>query len=192
MKLTLTLIFTALSVFVFSQSASLAPKLKAIRPTTQEAELLQWFFSTRKPERDGKYYYQSKIESMKGEGHRVTFSKDTIKSILVRGPISKMKINKDFIMITSDERMLIINQLDSFDKVKWKKNIIPGNRNIRLTKKTYNIYTISKPIFFRDNKLCLFKYAYECGNRCADGQTVIYQKINGVWTQMIVLQRWFS
>lgn len=55
--------------------------------------------------------------------------------------------------------------------------------------KLYNCsyYTISYPVFFRNNKYCLMEYGYRCGSLCGETKLVIFKKIKGIWKEFIYL-----
>lgn len=55
----------------------------------------------------------------------------------------------------------------------------------KLYKSAY--YTVSNPIFFRNNKYCLIEYGYSCGPLCGENNLVIYKKIKGRWKEFIYL-----
>ncbi|HEY9005910.1 MAG TPA: hypothetical protein VIM75_07240 [Ohtaekwangia sp.] len=53
-------------------------------------------------------------------------------------------------------------------------------------------YTVSKPIFFRENTLCLFSYSYSCGMLCGGGNISIYKKTLFGWRSYISFYDWIS
>lgn len=55
--------------------------------------------------------------------------------------------------------------------------------------KLYNsaYYTVSNPVFFRNNKYCLMEYGYRCGSLCGETKLVIFKKIKGIWKEFIYL-----
>ncbi|RPD45185.1 hypothetical protein [Paracnuella aquatica] len=54
------------------------------------------------------------------------------------------------------------------------------------------LYTFSKPVFFRNDSMCLFYWGYWCGTRCGEGQLALYQKQDGKWKYRFSLFMWES
>lgn len=43
------------------------------------------------------------------------------------------------------------------------------------------LYTLTQPVFFRDNTLCFMFYDYFCGSLCAATRCAVYKKVQGRW-----------
>lgn len=48
-------------------------------------------------------------------------------------------------------------------------------------------YSFSKPIFLRDNSICIFYIGYSCGEFCHEADLSVYKTENGKWKKWIVL-----
>jgi len=53
-------------------------------------------------------------------------------------------------------------------------------------------YSATKPIFLRNNTLCLFYYSHNCGQECGDGDFSIYRKTLFGWERYISFHYWIS
>jgi hypothetical protein len=53
-------------------------------------------------------------------------------------------------------------------------------------------YTLGKPIFLRNNTVCVFYSSYNCGMLCGKGGLYIYLKKNVIWKKQYTLYSWIS
>lgn len=52
------------------------------------------------------------------------------------------------------------------------------------------LFTLSKPVFLRNNSICILYKASDCGMLCGGGTLVIYKKENDKWKNYMVLADW--
>lgn len=85
----------------------------------------------------------------------------------------------------------------------WKNNLFPNSiavQNITEAKqKMYDLkmlkkdiegiyfFSFSKPIFIRNNTICLFSIATLCGGSCGGFETYFLRKINGKWSKWMIV-----
>mgnify|MGYP000128345451 FL=1 len=131
--------------------------------------------------------------------NKINFAQDTFYT-------SMLKQNNDgrieFIFQPNEKKFLmdefIKNKIFPLDELKIKSyRIVPVDSLRKLHRfdfweqymKLYNsaYYTVSYPIFFRNNKYCLVEYGYRCGSLCGETKLVIFKKIKGVWREFIYL-----
>lgn len=68
------------------------------------------------------------------------------------------------------------------------ENISPNDTSavVEMKNKRYFVYSFSKPIFFRDNKFCIFAFCTKMGNNSKDYcKVAFYRKRNGKWTEWL-------
>lgn len=85
------------------------------------------------------------------------------------------------------ERRKILSVLSSSSSASWL-----ASDGLATNEKSIREYSITKPIFLRKGKYCLFYYSYVCGPLCGQGIFAIYKKTNGKWERWIVLTEWNS
>ena len=79
-----------------------------------------------------------------------------------------------------------------FSTVWLKDDFIVKVRNT-INNKFPNIYLYSIPLFSVNRKRVIVKREYYCGNVCAEGEILIYEKVDGTgWELRYVLSRWIS
>ena len=49
------------------------------------------------------------------------------------------------------------------------------------------VFTFAKPIYIRDNTLCLIAFGAMCGGECGQTETSFYKKENNEWTKWIIV-----
>ncbi|MEN2487717.1 hypothetical protein AAYQ05_07930 [Flavobacterium sp. B11] len=82
------------------------------------------------------------------------------------------------ILFTSKEMDYVYKEIEDNNKTGWAKGKLENSEFIASEKseKYYGIYSFSKPVFLRNNTLCIF---YSEGNE--SGMLATYIKINGEW-----------
>jgi len=53
-------------------------------------------------------------------------------------------------------------------------------------------YSFSKPIFIRDNSICIFFFNFDCGVLCAKGELSVYKKSGNKWVKWFILNEFVS
>ncbi|HTE00559.1 MAG TPA: hypothetical protein VK668_14795 [Mucilaginibacter sp.] len=120
------------------------------------------------------------------------------------------------ITFSKAERIFIINQLDKSKRHIWKKGLIENSflLNHDTLQKIYDthpvsidkesfwqffnkhygkvFYEFSKPVFIRDQTICIFYIAYHCGEMCGRGELSIYIKGENKWKKVDSLLDWIS
>ena len=103
---------------------------------------------------------------------------------LNRSIVFKGSRNKNvLIRLSLQEKMFIRYQLHVQD-CSWLTN---NYKNVDISTDTIlrnnlsTLYYYSRPIFIRNNNLCLFYSGSHCGSLCGGGLLALYKKINGKW-----------
>jgi hypothetical protein len=122
---------------------------------------------------------------------------------------SKLSISPK-LKLTPTERAYINHELNDMGAFTWPDNLFPNSQSVStdslkaifsnvddgwaVFKKKYGreLYTFSKPIFFRNNELCIFYYNESCGGECGEGNLSIYKLENGRWKVWIQISHWVS
>lgn len=82
------------------------------------------------------------------------------------------------ILFTNKEMDYVYNEIEKNNKNGWAKGKLENSEFIASenSEKYYGIYSFSKPVFLRNNTICIF---YSDGNE--SGSLATYIKINGEW-----------
>ncbi len=108
------------------------------------------------------------------------------------------------LILTKDEKKYLLEKIDEQQDFIWPNNLFQNSQKIDLEEKNSNsnlkkklkkfqsIYNFSKPVFIRNNSICIFYYGYYCGGECGQGSIEIYRKINSKWTKWITMVQWIS
>ena len=96
----------------------------------------------------------------------------------------------DSILLTNDELTYLNAQLELTDHFHWEQRLFKNAKIIPFDtlrhQRLYGQYWFfSKPIFIRDNSICLFYYIFYCGNTCGHSQLAFYRWRNNKWTKWI-------
>jgi hypothetical protein len=98
----------------------------------------------------------------------------------------------DTLVLTKKEKDYIIRKLDSVQNYSWKEEVFPNSKIVvqdtlwdyLLKNHKAVVHQFSKPIFIRDNSICLIYYMIFKG---AGGPSYFgfYKKKNGIWEEWI-------
>jgi hypothetical protein len=118
--------------------------------------------------------------------------------------------NSNFIVFTEDEKSIIINSLHSLKLQRWKEETLKNatiissdtigkifddpQKDWEYFRKKYGggFYSLSKPIFLRDNSLCVFYFGNNCGELCGEGKFSVYKKTFFGWSHYVTIYAWIS
>ena len=123
-----------------------------------------------------------------------------------------IQISADTLILTNAELKYIHDQLNKMDRPYLKSDLFDSTQIVspssihRLFKKGIGegweafykryspkgYYVFSKPIFLRNDSLCIFYYGYSCGGLCGSGGLYIYKKTGSDWKPWLELFRWIS
>ncbi|MDB5159272.1 MAG: hypothetical protein JWR50_3979 [Mucilaginibacter sp.] len=140
------------------------------------------------------------------------------KKIVLRQPIGLSadkdnsrytNIKKDSLVLSDKEVSYVLSELEKMRNYKWSDGLLPDSKVIPIDTITkiskafrekawghfnemgiYGILTISRPVFLRNDTICLFYFSENCGPDCAGGHFTVYKKVKGYWAQWIELYGW--
>lgn len=121
--------------------------------------------------------------------------------ILYNSSLSGQKDNIRQLILTKNEKKYLLKKVDEQQGFVWPDNLFQNVRKDSSDKKNLTsnfkkffqpIYNFSKPIFIRNDSICIFYYGYYCGGECGQGSVEIYHKIDGKWTNWISMIQWIS
>jgi len=134
---------------------------------------------------------------------------DNLISSLDRDTIEVLH-SSDYIVLTQEEKKAIIDSLTSLKMNKLNLDRYPNTKVISSDTLNYifsnlsngwsifyqkygeGYYSFSKPIFLRNNTLCLFYYDYNCGDLCGKGNFSVYKKTWLGWKYYALIYSWMS
>ncbi|WGQ10136.1 hypothetical protein QG516_00515 [Pedobacter gandavensis] len=194
------LLFSSLIFFLF--------KPVHAKNENQEKEFLNWFFRAHQ-KLNGKVFYLGTLDDESIKYLRSTLKPDTLYSGLSDEEDFK-HFGKDKLVFSKSERMLIQKKIIALKFQNLPDQLFEGGKLLtsdslklyaegnldawsNLNKnKIYKYFMFSRPIFLRNNTICLFNYAQYCGFKCGIGKTAIYRKEHGRWRRLMVLSSWIS
>ena len=133
---------------------------------------------------------------------------DTLQSRIWRGTYGNDPNTK--IILTQDERAYIKGELNKMAAFKWEPGLLDNSKMISqdtiesVFKNRskgwpyfYNhygsgLYGFMKPIFIRNNSVCLFYRDHSACDLCGSGELAVYVLKNGKWKKLIMLYGWIS
>jgi hypothetical protein len=137
---------------------------------------------------------------------------DVLREILMQDTVIKgppySGIIKDSLAITDNEREMILKELKLLKNHRWKSNLFSKSLLIRaesadsivkrisktkdslMVRLCTEIYTFSKPIFFRNDSLCVF-YFERNSLLMREGECWFYKKENNEWKKYFRFFIWF-
>ena len=148
-----------------------------------------------KTETKGKIIYTEKIWPSNLTQIKEALSKEITQNRDYRIPNLDNNLPEQ-IKFTKKEIKFVLKEIIENNKQGWVKNRIIESQfiardtiEIYLQKKSpfYNYYSFSKPIFLRNNSICIF---YCDGND--GGRLATYMKVNGKWKYYSSFFRWLS
>ncbi len=130
---------------------------------------------------------------------------DEIKNILDADTLADIECKKNIVVFNKNERSYIHQQLEKMKSELWpeklfknsliidrdtinaifKKTIVQQVEFFRKYPHGYSFF--SKPIFIRNNTLCIFYSGYNCAHNCFDDQLFILRKEAEDWVPFILL-----
>jgi hypothetical protein len=192
---------------IFLITSAYTQKVESI---SEEETFLNWYFQNYllKSKNDPPILYTDAIHT----GSLTAIKDDIIKDTLV--DLKNSYANNEFkecLILTKSEKLYINDQLDKMTGKSWTENlmknsqklnndsleILIGKQGLGWLDKYYEkyktgFYSFSKPIFLRNNTICIFSFDYSCGILCAYGETAIYFKHNGEWSKWLIISDWIS
>ena len=143
------------------------------------------FFKSKKIE---KIYYTEKIWPSYLPRIEEALKKTTLQVWDTRFPklIDEIPIS---IVLTKKEMDYVYKEIEENNIKGWAKGKLENSEFIASenAEKHYGIYCFSKPVFFRNNTICIFYYE---GNEF--GSLVTYLKINGEWKYYSSFFQWVN
>nr|WP_068891094.1 hypothetical protein [Pedobacter panaciterrae] len=160
--------------------------------TNAERDFFDWFFITYQKE-NKKIYYKSGTDERFYKDYRKNLEEKKFANQFPWRP-SISEVNE--IILDKNDSTEISRGIENIQAYKLPKNLV---KNSKLLTEDYSVkhpklsyYTVSKPIFFRDQTLCIFSYSYHCGLLCGSGVSCMFQKIDGKWRPIFSLGYWGS
>jgi hypothetical protein len=194
MKRVILLLITSMLITELSQAQSNESTKTFIRSVVHE---------------EGKILYVDSISNNTINEMQEALNKDTISNVIITDKRGK-RIVFDF---TKKEREYINSELKKMRNYAWSEGLLKNSILLRQDtighifsmkamlfdkwgyfKSHYGqgFHYFSKPIFLRNNTVCIFYEDYNCGWTCGDGSLNIYVKKGDKWIVKYILYTWDS
>jgi len=115
------------------------------------------------------------------------------------------KGGQDSLVLTEQEKKFIKSSLKKTKRFSWSKKEMAANglsMHALADKQPlpdpnnpgahHYVYQIAKPVFLRNNTICVLIYQYNCGPLCGEGACYILKKESAGWIKWGSLVRWVS
>ena len=197
-----------IKVFLFSSLMLLQLTNSYAQNEKQEKEFLNWFFREHQ-KLNGKVFYLAAIATDKLSYLRSAVHADTL---YAEFPPEEgiQNYRKDTLVFSVTDRALLQREMKSLKSQNLPDQCFEGGKMLstdslklyakdnldfwgNLAKNKMNsFWMFSRPIFLRDQTICVFNYSNYCGFKCAYGKTAVYEKRHGRWRRLMVLSSWIS
>jgi hypothetical protein len=191
-----------IAIFVFLAHMSFAPVMDS--PISDEESFFRYFIKYN--ERTASGYHESPNDIMVVRAEHNNWGYEKGLELLQRDTISDIWNRSVYVILSESEKHKIINEIDSSNhlnrlvkrgliKLIPKKEVDSLDQvfsklpiDFRKTYGYYSLYSLRKPIFLRDNSLCVFYYNYRCGDLCGAMEFAIYKRDESTnWKKWIVI-----
>jgi len=151
-----------------------------------------------------KGFYSDKISYHQIDEMRESLNKDTLFSN------NWPKREVTYLVFSTEERAHINREIDKFINFKWRDGLVPQLKMIsadtiksifadrlkswRYFYNKYGLYIheFTKPIFLRNNTICIFYKQFVCGDLCGFGTFDVYLLKEGKWVAEYHISSWIS
>lgn len=179
--------------------------------TNKETEFIEWFFkqhnnwpfASPKPDSIIVYYADKIHEPMLNE------IKKELQKEINWDYRENQPIKRNSLILTSNERDTIIQELNLMKEKRWDKKILENGKILKretieymfcniygqlefFRKHPYGFYEFTQPIFLRNDSICIFYCGLSCGTLCSDDRLMIFKKEEGKWKEWITVFRIIS
>ncbi|RZK23001.1 MAG: hypothetical protein EOO43_08965 [Flavobacterium sp.] len=108
------------------------------------------------------------------------------------------KTISDTLFLTKPEKLYIDSCIQSLNSFTWTEDekvkcglerfkLITNHTQKKLPDFDHIVYSITKPIFIRQNSICFLFYDYSCGNLCGQGNLILLKKEEGNWVRWLTI-----
>jgi len=169
----------------------------------REKRFLQWFLKGYKQSKYPVFYLKNQ-----DNGQLLQVLKPD--SLLDMWGIAGRNKSQNKLILTKKEKKYVAAEINQLKSINWVDHLLPGTRLLSQDTANYYLidrfqgwqklykrgitgfYTFSKPVFLRNETICIFQYDFNCGYLCGDGTIMVYIKENGKWAPYINLANWVS
>ncbi|MGY0035106.1 hypothetical protein [Pedobacter sp. NJ-S-72] len=169
-----------------------------------ETEFMTWYLTKRQDKTEKQTAYIDSYRQYESQELKTTLKADTIFDQQLS---SYQKGSIRFAILTEEDKKIINEQLEESKIQNIPRKLLRHHSAIK--RKTIDLlflnrsngwgplhkmgihryYSFKKPIFFRNNTLCIFEEEYHCFDLCGNGTTYIYKKENGEWKACMDINR---
>lgn len=165
---------------------------------------LNWFFTVQREIQVKRNFYLPQLNKYQIAELKKLFKSDTLHHLrLNRTDTAK------FMLLSAKDKVNINQQIEKLAAQKLPQKVLPQFEFLdpdtlksfgpwhtfwqTVHQKGINgYYTFSRPIFFSNEKYCVFFWDFSCGSLCGYGNISIYRKTKVGWEEYIVLSNWIS
>jgi hypothetical protein len=107
-----------------------------------------------------------------------------------RSILQGIKANRDYYFEAGKLKNTTLVPIEKLEQANSSKGWPGIRRSLGIEGTSISYFSV--PIFFDNGRKVLFYYSNYCGRLCGEGVLAIYEKVNGKWTQTLILKSWIS
>jgi len=142
---------------------------------------------------DGKIYYKIGVDSM--------IRQTTLQNVLsgeLKDRIKSKSNNKinNRVSLDSNEVVELARKISDMENFPLKQRPLRNSKRLKSRLKDSSLpnvyFVLSRPIFFRNNSMCIIIYEQHCGDRYGSAASLVFMNVSGKWTRLFLLDSWVS
>lgn len=179
--------------------------------SSKEIEFIQWFFKKHNnwpftsPNSDSiMLYYADKMYQPMLNEIKLELQKEITWDYSGNRPVDKA-----YFSLSEKEKDTIMKELDQMYWKTWEKKLLKNSNMLErkfidyafcnvfgqlyfFEKHPNGFYEFTKPIFLRNDTICIFYCGLNCGTLCSDDRLMIFKKEKGEWIEWLTVFRIIS
>ncbi|WP_247236170.1 hypothetical protein [Telluribacter sp. SYSU D00476] len=151
-----------------------------------------------------RYFFKSSLYTDRLYDHHVMMIHEALQPDTLRSLERHLYEADSVLVLTSKEKAFVNSEVAKLTTIRWNENLLEKGTLVvkdslsgqeTQSSSTRRLHRFSKPIFIRNDSVCIFYYDYfnlGCVMRCGTGTLQVYKKKNNNWLLWLTLMEWVS